>query len=90
MPRMTQGPPGLAGESGHSTMRPEMRSWVAQAFEIRRVPALKELAEHSEQSTRALDPSEFLDKALATVPGFGEQLGDTLGKLTKNHRGLTL
>jgi hypothetical protein len=67
-----------------------MRSWVAQAVEIRRVPALRELAEYTDRSMRALDPSEFLTKALAALPGFGEQLGDTLGKLAKTNGGLTL
>ena len=90
MPLMTQAPVGLSGEAGLSTMRLEMRSWVAQAAEIRRVPALKELAEYTERSMRALDPSELINKALATVPGFGEQLGETLGKLAKNNGGLTL
>lgn len=90
MPLMTQAPGALPGEAGLSTMRLEMRSWVAQAVEIRRVPALKELAEYTGRSMRALDPSEFLTKALAALPGFGEQLGDTLGKLAKSNGGLTL
>jgi len=90
MPLLTQAPVGLTGEPGLSTMRLEMRSWVAQAGEIRRVPALKELAEYTERSMRALDPTEFVNKALATVPGFGEQLGEALGKLGKNSGGLTL
>lgn len=90
MPLPTQAPVGLTGEAGLSTMKLEMRSWVAQAAEIRRVPALKELAEYTERSMRALDPTEFVNKALATVPGFGEQLGEALGKLAKNSGGLTL
>jgi hypothetical protein len=90
MPLMTQGPPGLAGEAGPSTMRLQIRSWVAQAAEIRRVPALKELAEYTERSTRALDPSEFLNKVLTTVPGVGEQLANALGNLSKTNGGLTL
>jgi hypothetical protein len=90
MPPMTQAPGGLPGEAALSSMRLEMRSWVAQAAEIRRVPALKELADYTGRSMRALDPSEFLTKALAALPGFGEQLGETLGKLAKTTGGLTL
>jgi hypothetical protein len=90
MPPMTQAPAGLLGEAGLSIIRVELRSWAAQAAEIRRVPALKELAEYTERSMRALDPSEFISKALATIPGFGEQLGETLGKLAKTNSGLTL
>jgi len=87
---MTRAPGGLPGEAALSSMRLEMRSWVAQAAEIRRVPALKELADYTGRSMRALDPSEFLTKALAALPGFGEQLGETLGKLAKTTGGLTL
>jgi len=90
MPLMTQAPGGLPGEAGLSTMRMETRSWVAQAAEIRRVPALQELAAYTERSMRALDPAEFLNKALAALPGFGEQFGDAVGKLAKANSGLTL
>ena len=89
MPSMTQGPPGPL-DAAFSTLRVEMHSWVAQAAEIRRVPALKDLADYTERSTRALDPYELLSKALAAMPGFGEQLGETLGKLAKTNSGLTL
>jgi hypothetical protein len=89
MPPMTQIPAGPL-DAGLSTLRLEIRSWVAQAGDIRRVPALKELAEYTERSMRVLDPSEFLNKALATVPGFGEQLGEVVGKLAKNNSGLSL
>jgi hypothetical protein len=89
MPLMTQAPTGPA-DAGFSTMRLEMRSWVAQAAEIRRVPALKELAEYTERGMRALDPADFINKALSAVPGFGQQLGETIGKLANSNSGLTL
>lgn len=66
-----------------STMRLEVHSWVAQAAEIRRVSALKELAEYTERSIRVLDLSEFVIKALSSSPGFDGQLGEMLGKFPK-------
>jgi len=89
MPPLTQIPAGPS-DAAFSTLRLEMRSWVAQAAEIRRVPALKELAEYTERSMRALDPSELLNKALSAVPGFTEQLGEALSKLAKSKGGFTL
>jgi hypothetical protein len=77
-------------EAALSTLHLEVRSWVAQAAEIRRVPALKELAEYTERSMPAIDPDEFFNKAFAAVPGFAEQLGATIYNLAKTNGGLTL
>jgi hypothetical protein len=89
MPPMTQIPAGPF-DAAISTLRLEIRSWVAQASDIRRLPALKELADYSEQSMRVLNPDDFFNKALSAVPGFTEQLGTTVYNLAKTNGGITL
>jgi hypothetical protein len=89
MAPLTQGPVGPV-DAGLSTLRVEMRSWVAQAAEIRRQPALRELADYTERSMRAINPDDFFNKALSAVPGFAEQLGATIYNLAKSNGGFTL
>jgi hypothetical protein len=89
MPPMTQIPAGPF-DAAISTLRLEIRSWVAQAGDIRRLPALKELADYSEQSMRVLNPDDFFNKALSAMPGFTEQLGTTVYNLAKTNGGITL
>src|SRR5215469_15697242 len=48
-----------------SMMRMEMRCWLAQPDEIRRIPALKELADYTAQGMKALDPTAILQKGFA-------------------------
>ena len=73
-----------------SAMRLEMRYWIAQPGEIRRVPALKELADYAERTRRAMDPSEMLQKVFSQMPGFGEQLRTSIQELQKANSGLVL
>jgi hypothetical protein len=73
-----------------SAMRLEMRYWIAQPGEIRRVPALKELADYAERTRRAMDPSEMLQKVFSQMPGFGEQLRASIQELQKASSGLVL
>jgi len=80
--------PAVAGAA--SAMRLEMRYWIAQPGEIRRVPALRELADYAERSRRAMDPSEMLQKVFAQMPGFGEQVRASIQELQKANNGLVL
>jgi hypothetical protein len=80
--------PAAAGAA--SAMRLEMRYWIAQPGEIRRVPALKELADYAERARRAMDPSEMLQKVFSQMPGFGEQLRASIQELQKANSGLVL
>jgi hypothetical protein len=73
-----------------SAMRLEMRYWIAQPGEIRRVPALQELADYAERTRRAMDPTEMLQKVFAQMPGFGEQLRASIQELQKANSGLAL
>jgi hypothetical protein len=71
-----------------STMRMEMHYWIAQPDEIRRVPALGELADYAEQSRRSFDPTQWL-QGFAPVPGMADQLS-AVQDLLKNNIGLPL
>jgi hypothetical protein len=73
-----------------SAMRLEMRYWIAQPGEIRRVPALQELADYAERTRRAMDPAEMLQKVFAQMPAFGEQLRASIQELQKANSGLVL
>jgi hypothetical protein len=87
MPFMAAGP-GIS--DGPSLMRLEVRSWVAQPAEIRRVPALGELADYAERGERALDTSGFAEKVFSEVPMIGTQLSAALRELTQTASGLML
>ncbi len=80
--------PSAAGAA--SSMRLEMRYWIAQPGEIRRVPALQELADYAERTRRAMDPSEMVQKLFSQMPGFGEQLRASIQELQKASSGLVL
>src|SRR5581483_3804134 len=58
--------PGAQGVA--SAMRLEMQIWIAQAGELRRVPALRELADYAGRAQRAFNPAEMIEKMFARVP----------------------
>ena len=64
-----------------SAMRLEIQFWVAQAGEIRRVPALRELADYAERARRAFDPADMLQKIFSRLPGMGDSLRSSLEAL---------
>ena len=56
------------------TMRMEMHYWIALPDDIRRVPALKELADYAEQSRRKLDAANLVG-SFTPMPGMTELMG---------------
>ncbi|HLI82694.1 MAG TPA: hypothetical protein VKV17_02185 [Bryobacteraceae bacterium] len=75
---------------GPSVMRLEVHSWIAQPSEIRRVPALGELADYAARSQRALDTADFAERAFVAVPMIGNQLAAALRSMSQTAQGLTL
>jgi hypothetical protein len=73
---------GLPGAAA-TMMRMEIRGWLAQPNEIRRVPALQELADYSARATKAMDPAEIVQKMLAQFPGLGDQMRTTTQEILK-------
>jgi hypothetical protein len=73
--------PGLPGAP--SSMRMEIRCWMAQADEIRRVPALRELADYSARATKAMNPADMIQKMLSQFPGLGEQMRAPVEEILK-------
>jgi hypothetical protein len=88
MPYLSASGPGSSDSP--SLMRLEVRSWVAQPAEIRRVLALRELADYAERGRRALDTADFAEKALSAIPVIGEQLSAAMRELAKTASGLTM
>jgi hypothetical protein len=73
--------PGMPGAA--SAIRMEIHAWLAQANEIRRVPALQELADYSARATKAMDPTQMIQKMLSQFPGMGDQMKEPLQELWK-------
>jgi hypothetical protein len=82
--------PGVQGVP--SAMRLEIQFWVAQPEEIRRVPALHELAEYAERARLTFDPARMVQKTFSMLPGMGmgDSLRAPLEELIKANRGLVL
>ncbi|MBV9504320.1 MAG: hypothetical protein JO323_04860 [Acidobacteriia bacterium] len=76
-------------QANASTMRMEMRYWIAQGAEIRKLPALKELADFVDEVKQGFDPVRFLHGSIGAMPGF-EQLNGALEELMKASNGLVL
>jgi hypothetical protein len=80
----------LPSSGAAGAMRMEMRVWSATPDEIRRVPALKEMADYAARTRRALDPAEMLTKGFEQMPGVGAQLRAPLEQLTKINSNLVV
>ena len=80
----------LPSAGAASAMRMEMRVWSASPDEIRRVPALKEMADYAARTRRALDPAEMLTKGFEQMPGLGAQLRGPLEQLTRINSNLVV
>jgi hypothetical protein len=85
---LTINAPGLQGVP--SAMRLEMQFWVAPAAEMRRTPALTELAEYAERAHRAFDPAQMIQYTFSMVPGMGDSLRAPLEALLQANSGLVL
>jgi hypothetical protein len=73
-----------------SALKLEMQFWVAQADEIRRVPALRELADYAERARRAFDPAATLAKLFARMPGLSDSLRTPIEQLAQANGSLVL
>jgi hypothetical protein len=78
---LTMQMPGMPGAA--SAMRMEIHAWLAQANEIRRVPALQELADYSARVTKAMDPGQMIQKMFSQFPGMGDQMKEPMQELLK-------
>jgi hypothetical protein len=85
---VTVNAPGLQGAP--SSMRLEMQFWVAPVAEIRRTPALAELAAYVERARRAFDPAQMIQNTFAMVPGMGDSLRTALEALLQANSGVML
>lgn len=77
-------------QAAASALRMEMSFWAAQADEIRRVPALQELADYSARSKRTFDPVDMIQKLFTALPGMSDQLRSSLAALTQADSGFPL
>ena len=80
-----------AQQAAASTMRMELRYWIAMPSEIRRIGALNELADYVERSRKAFDTAQFLEQATASLPGMaGDQVRAAVREMLAARNGFPL
>jgi TonB family protein len=65
-------------------MRAEMHQLQATPDEVKRLPALQELAVYAGMPKAGMDPVELATKALAAFPGLADKIRGPLAELAKN------
>jgi TonB family protein len=78
------------GEAAGFAIRMEMRTWIASADELNRIPALKELAVYAARATKSFDPAAMMQQAMAQFPGVADKMRDAMAALTKDSGNLTV
>jgi TonB family protein len=64
-------------------MRTEIHFWMAGVEELKRTPAMRELADWAGRAKGGLDPVEMMTKSLARMPGMGEKLRGPVQEMMK-------
>src|SRR4029077_7537406 len=65
-------------------MRAEIHQFVAAAEEVKRLPALQELAIYARMPKAGMDPLELATKALASFPGLADKMRGPMEELARN------
>src|SRR5258708_18615729 len=68
-------------------MRVEIHNWTARMDELKRTPALRELAVWVERPKAGMDPVEVVTEILAGMPGMGEKLRAPMQEMMKGAGG---
>jgi hypothetical protein len=71
-------------------MRTEIHTWKAGLDELKRTPALRELAVWAERPKAGMDPVEVVTKVLAGMPGMGEKLRGPMQEMMKASGGTVI
>ena len=66
-------------------MRAEIHQFVAAAEEVKRIPALQELAMYARMPKAGMDPIELATKALASFPGLVDKMRGPMEELSKSN-----